>query len=134
LKNLTTSVSENSTLHNYINNTITLVIINKEPNMFIAMNRFSVIKGSEKEFELIWKNRDKNLAGVSGFLEFHLLRGPQDENSTLYSSHTSWEDYKSFEDWTKSEAFRKTHASAGDHKKLYLGHPKFEGFEVLDDI
>ena len=102
--------------------------------MFIAMNRFSVTEASEKKFELIWKNRDKNLTGVRGFIEFHLLRGPKEESSTLYSSHTTWQDYDSFEAWTKSDAFKKAHANAGNHKGLYLGHPQFEGFEVLDGI
>jgi heme-degrading monooxygenase HmoA len=102
--------------------------------MFIAMNRFSVTAGSERKFELIWKNRDKNLAGVDGFREFHLLRGQKEKNSTLYSSHTTWQNRDSFEAWTKSEAFKKAHASVGDHKSLYLGHPQFEGFEVLDGI
>ena len=102
--------------------------------MFIAMNRFSVAEGSEKKFELIWKNRDKNLTGVRGFIEFHLLRGPKEDSSTLYSSHTTWQDYDSFEAWTKSDAFKKAHANAGNHKGLYFGHPQFEGFEVLDGI
>jgi len=37
-----------------------------------------------------------------------------------------------FEAWTKSEAFRKAHSGAGNRGHLYLGHPEFEGFEVVD--
>ena len=58
--------------------------------MYIAMNRFQVIRGKEDEFETIWKPRDKHLTEVSGFKEFHLLKGPQEENYTLYASHTVW--------------------------------------------
>ena len=36
-----------------------------------------------------------------------------------------------FEAWTKSEAFRLAHKNAGSNKDLYLGHPEFEGFEVV---
>ena len=39
----------------------------------------------------------------------------------------------SFEAWTKSDEFRKAHARAGNEQTgpLYLEHPKFEGFEVV---
>ena len=46
-------------------------------------------------------------------VEFHLLRGPEAEDHTLYASHTVWESKRAFEDWTRSEAFRKAHAQAG---------------------
>ena len=59
--------------------------------MFIAMNRFRIALGREAEFEAIWRGRDSQLDAVPGFSEFRLLRGPQDEESTLYASHTVWE-------------------------------------------
>ncbi len=102
--------------------------------MYIAMNRFQVLKGKEAEFETIWRSRDKHLATVSGFEKFHLLKGPAEENYTLYASHTVWSDPESFMAWTKSDAFRKAHANAGKHKSVYLGHPDFEGFEAIDGI
>jgi heme-degrading monooxygenase HmoA len=40
-----------------------------------------------------------------GFVEFHLLKGPEAEDHTLYASHTVWENRAVFEAWTKSEAF-----------------------------
>jgi len=55
-----------------------------------------------------------------GFVEFHLLRGPEAEDYTLYASHTVWESRAVFEAWTKSEAFRAAHSRAGDNKPLYL--------------
>ena len=99
--------------------------------MFIAMNRFKVVKGSETDFETVWRNRDSHLESVPGFVEFHLLRGPEHDDHTLYSSHTVWRRREDFENWTKSEAFRRAHANAGSNKPLYLGHPEFEGFESV---
>lgn len=102
--------------------------------MFIAMNRFRVAKGSEADFEHVWASRDSHLGKVPGFVEFHLLRGPEAEDHTLYASHTVWEDFASFEAWTKSEAFRAAHGRAGGNKPLYLGPPQFEGFEVVQTV
>ena len=35
-------------------------------------------------------SRDSHLDKVPGFVEFHLLRGPEAEDHTLYASHTVW--------------------------------------------
>jgi heme-degrading monooxygenase HmoA len=99
--------------------------------MFIAMNRFKIKPGEEAAFEKVWRSRDTHLADVPGFREFHLLRGPEREDHTLYSSHTLWESRAAFEAWTQSEAFRAAHRNAGDNRPLYLGHPEFEGFEIV---
>jgi len=99
--------------------------------MFIAMNRFMVVRGAEADFETVWTTRDSHLAGVSGFISFHLLRGPEREDHTLYASHTEWASRADFEAWTRSEAFRLAHRNAGDNRPMYLGHPEFEGFEVV---
>ena len=102
--------------------------------MFIAMNRFRVKKGSEHDFEQVWLNRDTQLNKVPGFVEFHLLKGPEHDDYTLYASHTIWQSRGVFEDWTKSEAFRIAHRDAGNNKPLYLDHPQFEGFEVRQTV
>lgn len=101
--------------------------------MFIAMNRFKVKKGSEEAFEQVWKNRDSSLSEMAGFVEFHLLRGPvnEEEDYTLFASHTVWRSQEDFSAWTKSENFRAAHRNAGDSKVSYLGHPQFEGFSVV---
>ena len=101
--------------------------------MFIAMNRFQVVRGRESDFEAVWRGRNSQIASVPGFAEFHLLRGPQNDEFTLYASHTVWANRSAFEAWTKSEAFRLAHAGAGQSKGIYLGHPAFEGFEALAD-
>jgi heme-degrading monooxygenase HmoA len=103
--------------------------------MFIAMNRFKVALGSESAFEEVWTTRDTHLKEVPGFVEFHLLKGPQREDHVLYSSHTVWANRAAFEAWTQSEAFRAAHRNAGtESRALYLGHPEFEGFEVLQTV
>jgi heme-degrading monooxygenase HmoA len=102
--------------------------------MFIAMNRFKVLPGAEAAFEEVWTSRDTQLPGVPGFVSFHLLRGPVREDHVLYSSHTIWRDKAAFEAWTTSEAFRQAHRGAGGNKPLYLGHPDFEGFEVIQTV
>ena len=102
--------------------------------MFIAMNRFSVLRGQEKAFEAVWLGRDTHLDRVPGFVSFHLLRGPEAEDHTLYSSHTVWRSKADFEAWTKSEAFRAAHKGAGGNAALYAGHPAFEGFESIQEV
>ena len=101
--------------------------------MFIAMNRFRIARGSEEAFEQVWLNRDSQLNTVPGFVEFHLLKGPEAEDHTLYASHTVWQSKSAFEAWTKSDEFRRAHARADNKtgESLYLGHPKFEGFDVI---
>jgi heme-degrading monooxygenase HmoA len=99
--------------------------------MFVAMNRFRVIKDEVEAFEQRWIGRDSQLHTVPGFVSFNLLRGPEREDHILYASHTIWKSPTDFEAWTRSEAFRQAHAGAGQAKPLTLGHPDFEGFEAV---
>jgi heme-degrading monooxygenase HmoA len=102
--------------------------------MYIAMNRFKVMKGAEGAFESVWLSRDTSLDRVPWFIEFHLLHGPERDDHVLYSSHTVWASKDAFRAWAQSEHFRAAHRDAGADKPLYLGHPEFEGFEVLQTI
>ena len=99
--------------------------------MFIAMNRFKIVPGKEDAFEKVWKNRDSHLKGVPGFIEFNLVKGEETKEFSLYVSHSKWESKDAFIAWTKSEAFRLAHKNAGQNQDLYLGPPKFEGFEKV---
>ena len=99
--------------------------------MFVAMNRFKVVKGHEQAFEDVWKGRDTKLGEMKGFVDFHLLRGPEAEDHVLYASHTIWASRQDFENWTKSQQFRDAHKDAGQNKVLYQGHPEFEGFSAV---
>jgi len=102
--------------------------------MFIAMNRFKVERGSEEDFENIWKGRDSKLGEMAGFVSFNLLRGStnEDEGFTLFASHTIWKTKSDFEAWTKSQNFRDAHRNAGSSRSIYKGPPVFEGFEVVE--
>ena len=102
--------------------------------MYIAMNRFKVLRGSEDTFEEIWTNRETRLDQTPGFKSFHLLRGPtyEDEGYTLFASHTVWRSEEDFVNWTKSQNFRDAHKNAGDRKVMYQGHPRFEGFNTVE--
>ncbi len=102
--------------------------------MYIAMNRFRVKKGSETEFEAVWLNRDSHLSKENGFIAFHLLRGPDRDDHTLYSSHTIWASQDDFTAWTRSESFREAHKGAGQNGALYLESPVFEGFTVIQEL
>lgn len=98
---------------------------------FIAMNRFRIVPGREAEFIDIWRERDSRLAGVPGFVAFHLLQGATTAEHTLFASHTVWESRTAFEDWTRSDAFRAAHAGAGTKRDLYLGPPQLELFDAV---
>jgi heme-degrading monooxygenase HmoA len=102
--------------------------------MFIAMNRFRVRKGDEDAFETRWRERDSHLHNVPGFVEFHLLKGPERDDHVLYASHTLWRSRSDFEAWTRSEAFRAAHRDAGQGRTLTISHPEFEGFDVLQVV
>jgi len=99
--------------------------------MFIAMNRFRIAPGRERDFEDLWKERESFLDTVPGFREFKLLKGPAGDGSTLYASHSIWDSRETFEAWTESEAFRKAHARGRAPEGTYLGPPVFEGFDVV---
>lgn len=99
--------------------------------MYIAMNRFRIARGREEAFECVWRERESHLDGVPGFRVFHLLRGPSDEDSTLYASHSEWESQEAFQAWTESEAFRRAHGGARTPDGTVLGPPRFEGFEAV---
>ncbi|MGO8740158.1 antibiotic biosynthesis monooxygenase family protein [Rhodoblastus sp.] len=98
---------------------------------YIAMNRFRVARGREQDFEEVWRNRQSDLPAMPGFVVFHLLRGPSDDEATLFVSHTIWETRQNFEDWTRSEAFRRAHSGDPKTQGLYLGPPHIEGFEAV---
>jgi heme-degrading monooxygenase HmoA len=101
---------------------------------FIAMNRFKVLKDQADAFEQVWLDRTSRLDELPGFVEFHLLKGPEHEDYILYASHTVWTSKERFIAWTQSEQFRAAHAPAGHEKPKTLGHPEFEGFEAIQTV
>ncbi|MCO6384659.1 MAG: antibiotic biosynthesis monooxygenase [Vannielia sp.] len=102
--------------------------------MYLAMNRFTVKPENAEAFEQVWLSRDTHLKEMEGFVEFHMLKGPEREDGTiLYASHTVWKNEESFRAWTRSEQFRASHAKTGGGK-LFEGHPNFEGFASFQNI
>ena len=95
------------------------------------MNRFKITLGREDDFEKIWKKRDIHLENVQGFNKFKLIKGKVKDNYRLYACHSEWDSEDDFINWTKSDAFRKAHKGAGQHSDIYIGHPEFEGFDVI---
>ena len=102
--------------------------------MYIAMNRFKVMKDCTADFENTWLSRESYLHEMPGFMAFHLLKGPEREDHVLYSSHTMWASHADFEAWTKSEAFQRAHTRAGTSKPTTIGPPQFEGFHVIQEV
>ena len=102
--------------------------------MYLAMNRFIVPAENAEAFEGIWLGRDSHLRDMDGFVEFHMLRGPETDGNVLYASHTVWASENAFTAWTRSEQFRAAHRDAGQTTKLYVGTPKFEGFSSIQSI
>ena len=102
--------------------------------MYLTMNRFKVKEGATAAFEAVWKSRDSRLAGVPGFVSFHLMRGAARDGYRLYASHTMWESEAAFSDWTRSAAFREAHRGAGAHADLYLAAPELEAFESVQSL
>ncbi|MEH6647083.1 antibiotic biosynthesis monooxygenase family protein [Sulfitobacter sp.] len=102
--------------------------------MYLAMNRFTVPTENADAFEALWLERDSHLKKMDGFVEFHMLKGPEIAGKIVYASHTVWASEDAFSGWTKSDAFRNSHKDAKQTPKLYEGTPVFEGFTAIQRI
>src|SRR5439155_23505217 len=91
------------------------------------MNRFRVSAGREADFERTWRERKSYLGGVSGFVQFVLLR---DEGSGEYVSHTTWRDRGAFVEWTHGDAFAAGHRQ-GPVTGLLEGPPHLSTYEAV---
>ena len=101
--------------------------------MYVAMNHFRVAAGRGAEFETRWRERKSHLDSVHGFVQFHLVRGKDEEDGTqCYASHVIWDSRQAFLDWTHSEAFQKAHAARDTPSGLILEHPRFQGWEAVE--
>ena len=94
--------------------------------MFVGNNRFYVRRGSEKEFERIWTNRESFLQESEGFISINLLRGTTTSESTLYISNSIWKSRIDFENWKNSDNFKLTVKTTTRNKALYIGFPNFD--------
>lgn len=102
--------------------------------MYIAMNSFTVNNARHSEFEKIWKERERFLNELDGFVSFKLLRGAPDSEggeTRVYISHSTWASEQAFIDWTKSEQFKRAHKDARTPEGILMGPPRFSGYEVI---
>ena len=65
--------------------------------MYIAMNRFKVLKDCAQDFENVWFSRESYLHEMPGFVSSTCCKGPEREDHVLYSSHTVWRSYADFD-------------------------------------
>ena len=102
--------------------------------MYVAMNRFKVVQGSEEAFEAVWKNRKSTLSEMNGFRDFHLLRGATNEAEgyTLFASHSTWASEARLHRLDAIREFPRGAPQRRQNKPMYLGHPVFEGFTSVD--
>ena len=103
--------------------------------MFIAMNRFKVLKDCTADFENVWFSRESYLHELPGFVAFHLLKGPEREDHVLYSSHTMWRSLRRLRGLDQVGGLPQgARARRQQQKPTTLGHPEFEGFHVLQEV
>jgi len=101
--------------------------------MYVAMNHFRVASGRGDEFETRWRDRKSYLDEVAGFVQFHLVRGKDEDDGTHhYASHVIWDTRQAFVDWTHSDAFKKAHAERTLPEGLLLAHPQFHGWQSVE--
>ena len=74
-----------------------------------------------------------HLKEVPGIRAFSLLKGPERADQVLFAAHRVWASRDAFEAWKKPDDFRLAHRNAGDNSGLYLAHPGFEGFDVVQE-
>jgi len=102
--------------------------------VFIAMNRFRVRAENARAFEDLWLRRESRLPEFDGFVEFHMLKGPEKDGVVLYASHTKWASEDAFRAWLKAQDFKSGHGGRGANRELYEGPPDFEGFTPIQTI
>jgi heme-degrading monooxygenase HmoA len=105
-----------------------------QSNSYVAMNRFRVKPEAADDFEAMWLARESYLDQMQGFVSFQLLRGAPKEDHVLFSSYTLWATREDFDAWTKSSQFAASHKRATDRPPMTMGHPEFEGFDVMQSI
>lgn len=94
--------------------------------MIVVMNRITVAKGREQEFEETFLTRDRAVDQMAGFLDLHVLRPTE---GRTYVVMTRWNSREAFDNWTTSEAFRAAHRKGSSG--LAQDRPVLEIYEVF---
>lgn len=108
--------------------------------MFISINHIPVKAGREKDFEQMFREREKAVENEPGFVSMDVLTpgkkqmmgGPPEAAGNEYQVLTRWESEADFRNWLKSDAFKKAHSREVDSTifdgRSYLTlHPAVEG-------
>ena len=98
--------------------------------MYAVTNRIKIQKGNGDHLEEVFGSRG-SVQYEPGFKSFELWSMEMEDDHEIYLVVTRWENKSDFLNWTKSESFSVAHKNAGKNKGLYIGHPIFEGFEVI---
>jgi len=101
--------------------------------MYVVMNRMSVNKEYQNDFEERFKKRQGLVDQSPGFIRNMVLR-PANDSGDHHIVLTLWQDRQAFLDWTNSEAFKQAHVQARETpKEMFIGKNSLEMFEVVSD-
>lgn len=81
--------------------------------MVIVMNVIHAPRDRADQVQAAFLARERNLAGVAGFVSLDLMRRAEDEldgGPQEFVVATRWESEQAFEDWVASDAFFASHA------------------------
>lgn len=81
--------------------------------MVIVMNVIQASRERADDVQAAFVARERNLAGVDGFVSLDLLRRVEDEledGPAEFVVATRWTSYEAFEAWIDSDAFFDSHA------------------------
>lgn len=100
--------------------------------MIVVCNRIPVNHEHGAAFEERFKDRSGLVDGMDGFIAFQMLRPSNPEDP--YIVMTFWESHDHYTRWVNSEEFKQGHAQSGTlPPETFLGHPKLEIFEVIQN-
>ena len=104
--------------------------------MFVAMNKFKIISGKEKDFESSWLGRDTYLSQFEGFQSFALLRNQATESGvTEFLSYSTWHSEDDFRAWMGSPEFHRAHAQGGSMEGIIAGPPQIALYDgVVEEV
>ena len=94
--------------------------------MVIVMNRIVVAEGREQDFENNFKERDRAVDLMPGFIDMQVLRPVE---GRTYVVMTRWKSREDFKHWIESEAFISAHRKASPG--LVENRPTLEIYEVF---
>lgn len=111
-------------------------------SLFVSINHIPVKPDRAEDFERMFKERDRGVEKMEGFISLDLVRpgtrammGGPEVPGTEYQVLTRWESREAFNGWVHSDEFKKAHSRPVDGSifagKSYLTlHDTVEGVGV----